>query len=65
MQDAANYIEARSRCLAAGAAAVLPVAAAAWPIVAPLREISQLAGMSAAQIEEAVRVKEPVQVRDR
>lgn len=48
--------------LAAGAAALLPLAAAAWPVAAPLLEISRFAGMSAAEIEETVQVKEPVQV---
>jgi hypothetical protein len=48
--------------LAAAVAAALPLAVAAWPIAAPLLEIARFSGMSAAEIEEVVRVKEPVQV---
>lgn len=47
---------------AVAAAAALPLAAALAPVAAPLLEVSKFAGMSAQQIEDTVRLKEPVQV---
>ncbi|GAB4818160.1 hypothetical protein N2152v2_005206 [Parachlorella kessleri] len=47
--------------LAAAAAAAVPLAVAAWPVAAPLVDIAKFAGLSAREIEETVRVKEPVQ----
>ena len=44
------------------AAAVLPLALALAPVVAPLVEVARFAGMSAQQIEDTVRLKEPLQV---
>ncbi|EFN58262.1 hypothetical protein CHLNCDRAFT_57092 [Chlorella variabilis] len=43
------------------AAAVLPLALALAPVVAPLVEVARFAGMSAQQIEDTVRLKEPLQ----
>lgn len=48
--------------LVVAAAAALPLAAALVPVVAPLGEVARFAGMSAAQIEDTVRLKEPIQV---
>ena len=44
------------------AAAVAAVGLASWPLVGPLLEIKQLSSMPPMQIEEAVNLKEPVQV---
>eukprot|EP00887_Chlorella_sp_A99_P000855 scaffold5.g855.t1 len=46
---------------AAAAAAALPLAVGAWPVAAPLLEVAQFAGKSAAEIEGLVAVKEPLQ----
>lgn len=45
-------------------AVVLPLAAAMWPILAPLLEIQRFSKMSAAEIEETVRIKELLQNSD-
>jgi hypothetical protein len=48
---------------AVAGAAVLPLALALAPLVAPLVEVARFAGMDAQRIEDAVRLKEPLQVR--
>ncbi|KAH7616177.1 hypothetical protein Ndes2526B_g08279 [Nannochloris sp. 'desiccata'] len=42
-------------------AVVVPLAAALWPILAPLLEIRKFSKMSAAEIEDIVKIKEPLQ----
>jgi len=46
------------------AAALVPLVAAAWPIASPLIEVARFSKMSAPEIEDAVRVTEPVQLAD-
>ncbi|KAL4443721.1 hypothetical protein ABPG75_011458 [Micractinium tetrahymenae] len=46
---------------AVAAAAALPVALALAPVVAPLLEVRKFAGLSASQIEDTVRLSEPLQ----
>lgn len=46
--------------VAAAAAALLPLAAGAWPFAGPLLEIAAFSRKSATEIEELVRVKEPL-----
>lgn len=43
-------------------AAALPAALALAPVVAPLLEVSKFAGMGAREIEDTVRLSEPIQV---
>jgi hypothetical protein len=50
---------------AVAAAAALPVVVALAPVVAPLVEVARFAGLSAQEIEDTVRLKEPLQVRVR
>ncbi|PRW56496.1 actin binding [Chlorella sorokiniana] len=47
--------------LAVAALSAVPLLAALAPVVAPLVEVSRFAGMSASQIEDTVRLKEPIQ----
>lgn len=47
---------------AVAAAALLPVVLALAPVVAPLLEVKKFAGLSASQIEDTVRLSEPLQV---
>ncbi|KAL4858448.1 TraB domain-containing protein [Chlorella vulgaris] len=46
---------------AVAAAAALPVVVALAPVVAPLVEVARFAGLSAREIEDTVRLKEPLQ----
>lgn len=48
--------------LAVAGLSAVPLAAALAPVVAPLLEVGRFAGMSAQQIEDTVRLKEPIQV---
>jgi hypothetical protein len=48
--------------LAVAAAAAVPLAAALAPVVSPLVEVARFAGMSGQQIEDTVRIQEPLQV---
>ena len=48
--------------LAVAALSAVPLGAALAPVLAPLVEVARFAGMSAQQIEETVRLQEPVQV---
>jgi hypothetical protein len=51
-----------SEALPVVAAAVsIPLAIALWPILAPLLEVRKFAGLTAAEIEECVRIKEPLE----
>lgn len=47
--------------VAVAALSALPVMAALAPVVAPLVEVARFAGMSGAQIEDTVRLNEPIQ----
>ncbi len=49
--------------LAVAGLSAVPLLAALAPVVAPLVEVARFAGMSASQIEDTVRLKEPIQVR--
>lgn len=49
--------------LAVAGLSAVPLLAALAPVVAPLLEVAKFAGMSASQIEDTVRLKEPIQVR--
>lgn len=61
---AIGVLEATHHPEAAALAALVPLGVSAWPIAAPLLEVSQFSKKNAEEIENIVRVREPVQMED-
>lgn len=58
---ASGSLESVQAALACGLVGTATFSVALWPLIAPLREIDALSKLSASDIEEAVRVREPLE----